>query len=241
MIDPAAIRLLPCGDAALTVELGDRIDPALNAAVLALDAAIAADPPAGLVETVPTYRSLLLAFGPDGYDLEAVAAHVRPLAAGLAGAPTPRARLWRVPSWFGGDAALDLADAAAALDMAPEALLERFCAAEYRVYMLGFMPGYAYLGGLPAELTLPRRKDPRLEVPAGSVMFAGIQAGIVPGPMPAGWHVIGRTPLAAFDRGREPPFLFQPGDRVRFAPIDAAEFARRAADPDAWRACLEPA
>jgi KipI family sensor histidine kinase inhibitor len=117
-------------------------------------------------------------------------------------------------------------------------VIELHCATDYRVYMLGFSPGYAYLGAPPKELQLPRRETPRLMVPANAIMQGGAQAGISPLAMPSGWHILGRTPIRLFDMRRDPPFLLAQGDRVRFHAIDADRFA--AMEAEAERAIIMP-
>lgn len=217
------VRLLPCGDTAMSVEFGDVIDAAVNARVLALDAALAAEPPAGLRETVPTYRSLLLHFDPLATDLPALRRHVLTLCekpAELRG----QIRRWRVPVVYGGEFGMDLDDLAARHGMTTEALVARHAAATYVVAMIGFMPGFAYLSGLDPALATPRRTQPRARTPAQSVSIGGAQAAISTVEGPSGWHMIGRTPARGFMPGRDPVFTYAPGDEIRFERIS----------PDAW-------
>lgn len=224
------MRILPVGEAALSVEFADRIDPEAEARVRALDAALAADPPPGFVEAVPSYRSLLVIFDPLAISAAALGARVTRVVAGPvvdAAAPT---RTLTIPVLYGGEAGPDLADLAAGKQMTAQQAAMLHAAAAYRVVMIGFLPGFAYLSGLPDALATPRRATPRTRVPAGSVMIGGVQAGIAPIDMPSGWHVIGRTPVRPFDLGRDPPFLFAPDDRLRFAPIDQAAYDRIAGD-----------
>lgn len=221
-----APRVLAAGDAAFSVEFGDAIDPALNARVHALDRALAAAPLPGVIETVPTYRSLLVYFDPARTEPETLRTDLLARAAATEGAAPAPGRLFRVPVRYGGPMGEDLEAVAAQLNLAPEELVRRHSAPEYRVYMIGFSPGLAYLGGLPPELVIPRRDDPRPAVPRGAVLMAGQQTLFYPVEMPTGFHVLGRTPVRAFDLGRPEPFLLQPGDRVLFHAIDDAEYAR---------------
>ena len=224
-MQPAASpRLLRCGDGALSVEFGSTTDPALNAQVLALDAALAAQPVPGIVETVPTYRSLLIQLDPLQTDFPALEAKIAALCAQPA-IERAKPRLWHVPVVFGGDDGMDLADLAARHAMTEQDLVARFCAATYRVAMIGFMPGFAYLGGLDPALTTPRRLQPRMRVPAQSISIGGGQAAIMTVEGPSGWHMIGRTPMRAFLPGREPVFLYEPGDEIRFEPMAAQDWA----------------
>ncbi len=221
--DPPPPRLSPCGDGAVSVEFGDVVDPDLNGLVLALDAALARDPPHGLIETVPTYRSLLIQFDPVETDYAALERRLLALCRKLE-PQTIAARRWRVPVLYGGDAGIDLGDLAAAHGLSEEDVVRLHSAAVYRVYMIGFMPGFAYLGGLDPRLHRPRRPEPRLVIPAQSISIGGAQTAISTVEGPSGWHLIGRTPVRGFQRGREPVFLFEAGDEIVFVPITAVEW-----------------
>jgi KipI family sensor histidine kinase inhibitor len=215
-----APRVRPAGDSAITVEFAEEISSEVNEAVQALDAAIRAEMPPGVIETIPTYRSLLVTFDPTATDPEALGERVLELAAARTASRRRDRRRWFIPACFGGEFGLDLRDVAARVGLAPAEVVRRHCETDYRVYMIGFSPGFAYLGGLPAELRLPRREDPRLSTPAGSVMQGGDQAAISPLAMPSGWHLLGRTPVPIFDLRRpRRPFLLAPGDRVRFEAV----------------------
>ena len=224
-------RFLDAGEAALVVEFGARVDPAINDRVLALDAALGRDPPPGLCETVPTYRSLMIHYDPLVLArTELVAAVEDRLGAG--GSARAPGRRWTIPCCYDPAFAEDIAEAAdlAGLDVAAVAALHADAA--YRVYMYGFAPGFAYLGGLPEALALPRRPSPRPPHPPGAVMIGGGLAAIGTFPMPTGWYVLARTPERLFVDGREPAFLIESGDTLRFEPVDAATFSdleRRAA------------
>jgi KipI family sensor histidine kinase inhibitor len=232
---------LPAGDAALVVELGSVIDAELNDAVHRLDAAINAAKPAGLIETVPTYRSILVLFDPVVAAAEDMGRACLDLAGALdRGRGATPSRRWRVPVAFGGALGEDLPLVAAQSGLSEAAVVALHCRTDYRVYMLGFAPGFPYMGTLAPELRLPRRENPRLAVPAGSVIQGGQQAAIMPLEMPSGWHILGRTPVRLRDDRRAEPFLLAPGDVVRFAAMDPAELpaleARAAAgDPIATR------
>jgi KipI family sensor histidine kinase inhibitor len=218
-------RFLPAGDAALVVELGDSIDLAINERVHALARAIEQSAPAGLRETVPTYRSLLVHYDPLQTSLEEVQTLVRSAMERCTAAPPPQPRVVDIPTVYGGDFGPDIAYVAAHNGLTVEEVVRLHSAPLYTVYMLGFTPGFPYLGGLPRELATPRLATPRLAVPAGAVGIAGSQTGIYPLPTPGGWQLIGRTPAVLFDPQRTPPALLEPGDRVRFVPISGEEFA----------------
>ena len=224
-------RFLPCGDAAVAIEFGTSIDPAISSRVLALDAALNAAPPRGLIETVPTYRSLMLQFDPLIFDYEDLQQRVAELAGKLDAAPK-RGRRWRVPVVYGGNFGIDLDATAELHGLTPAQLIDKHAAPVYRVYMIGFMPGFAYLGGLDPSIATPRRTDPRPMTPAGTISIGGIQALIACQAMPSGWHLLGRTPVRTFMAGREPAFLIEAGDEVVFEPVEAArwEALERAAE-----------
>ncbi len=219
--DPA---FLPCGDAALSIEFGRAVDPHLNALTLDLDAALAAAPPEGLLETVPTYRALLVHFDPLVTDHSEIEQAVRGLLANLeTSAKTPRR--WRVPVVYGGEYGVDLEALAQEHGLTPEDVIARHTGAVYTVAMLGFMPGFCYLAGLDPSLATPRRTDPREVTPAGTIAIGGDQANIASIEAPSGWNLIGRTPLRNFMPARDPAFLIGAGDEVVFKAIAEDDWA----------------
>ena len=220
--DPPTI--VPSGDEAVLVDFGDRIDPSLNHRVLALDRLLTSSPVPGMVETVPALASLLVRFDPDVVTHDAVRdALEAQLATNLAAeAPAPR-RGWTIPVLYGGEVGIHLDEAAERLDLSPEELAARHAAEELRVLMLGFTPGFAYLGIGGEEWALPRRPTIVREVPPGAVIVAVRQTGVCSTTMPTGWWVIGHTPLRTFDPDADEPFLFEPGDRVRFETLSEEE------------------
>ena len=227
-------RVQPFGETAALLELGDRPDLALNVRVHAVAARLRAAAPPGVLALVPGYASLLVELDPRATTYEVVAAALLDaLGAGGTDAPTPT-RLRLVPTVYGGEHGPDLAPVARRLGLSPEDVVRLHTAAEQRVYMLGFSPGFPYLGDLPAALALPRRATPRERVPVGSVAIAGRQTGIYTHATPGGWHLLGRTPLRLFDPLRDPPTYLAPGDRVRFVPIPAEEWPHHAGPPADW-------
>jgi KipI family sensor histidine kinase inhibitor len=229
-----APRLLPCGDAALVVQFGEEIDPALNARVLALDARVAQGIP-GVIETVPTYRSLLVHYDPTATDYRTLGEALLGLSANLPETPT-EGRLWRIPVVYGGEFGIDLESVAAHHGITTDELIRRHSAPIYRVYMMGFLPGFAYLGGLDPSIAISRRESPRLKTPAGTISIGGIQALVASLEAPSGWHLLGRTPVRNFMAHRDPVFILDAGDRVKFEPIPASEWPRL----DAAAAAGEP-
>jgi KipI family sensor histidine kinase inhibitor len=219
-------RLLPSGDSAITVEYSRAIDAAANQSVLALDRALAREPIEGVTEAVPTYRSLLVHYDPARIDFDTLGKRLLALAQSPAEA-TAGARRWRIPVAYGGEHGIDLEDVAKALNTTPDEIVARHVAGNYRVAMIGFTPGWSYLSGLEKSLHMPRRQNPRLLTPAGTISIGGVQTGVQCLAGPSGWHLLGRTPVRTYQLHRDPTFLLEPGDYVRFAQIDAKTFAER--------------
>ena len=210
-------RLLPSGDSAITVEFSRTIDDAANRRVLALDRALAAEPIAGVTEAVPTYRSLLVHYDPlqIGFDdLGDEAARARRTADRRR---RSKARRWRIPVVYGGEHGIDLEDVAKTLNTTPDDIVARHTAGHYRVAMIGFTPGWSYLSGLADFLHLPRRQNPRLLTPAGTISIGGVQTGVQCLAGPSGWHLLGQTAVRTYQLHRNPIFLLEPGDQISFA------------------------
>lgn len=234
----AAPRFLALGDSALSIELGDARDRATSARVLAFDeavsAAVAGGRLPGVIEAVPTFRTLTIHLDPVVTTPAEVADRVRGLIP-MDGAARHGGRRWRLPVCYEGDCAPDLAEVAARIDLAPADVVARHSARTYDIYMLGFLPGFGFMGDVEPVLDLPRRAEPRTRVPAGSVAIAIGLTAIYPFESPGGWHLLGRSPVLLFDLRRAEPALFAPGDTVRFAPVDRAAYdalAARAAAGD---------
>lgn len=232
MRDESPVRFLRAADQAVIVEFGDTIDAAINRRVVGLDDALAAKPISGVLETIPTYRSLFVRYDPvitSGSDLIAALRERLP----SVGEQQSSGRLWTVPAHYGGAAGIDLDDVARLHGLTAEEVIALHSGARYRVFMIGFMPGYAYLGGLPEVLHTPRLENPRPLLPAGGLAIGGRQASINSVAAPSGWRFLGRTPLKLFDPVRDPAILMRAGDEVRFERIDAAEAERLDAVADA--------
>jgi inhibitor of KinA len=220
----AGYRIVPAGDSALLVEFDERIDPEVNASVIALARAIRTDPVIGVRDVVPTYRAVAIYFDPLRTSADALVTRIHREAARAAsptaGPPTPI----RIPVCYGDEFGPDLPAVAAVAHATEADVIEWHTAPTYRVFMLGFVPGFAYLGIVDARIAVPRHTTPRVRVPRGSVGIAGVQTGIYPAETPGGWQLIGRTPLKPFDADRAEPFLMQAGDTVQFYAIDRAQF-----------------
>ncbi|MDR7486702.1 MAG: 5-oxoprolinase subunit PxpB [Armatimonadota bacterium] len=223
-------HLRPAGDRGILVEYPLEVSPETCAQVLGADAALAGLP--GVVETVPAFRSVLVVYDPRAVTFDDLADRAEHAVRRAKPVALESGRLIEVPVVYGGAAGPDLEEVASACGLQPDDVIRLHSEPLYLVYMLGFAPGYPYLGLLPAPLRLPRRAAPRLRVPAGSVAIADQFSGIYPQETAGGWHLVGRTPLVLFDPARTPPFLLRPGDRVRFVPVrDAAPQAAPARSP----------
>ncbi len=231
-----APKLLALGDAAWTVEFGESIDPALHARVLGLAGAIElartaagegaadADGFAAIVDVVPTFRSLSVHYKPLRCDGERLGAALLRLAAS-SGTASRAGRHWRIPVCFDDDLAPDLAELAAAKNMRRDEVIALMSEATFEVYMIGFMPGFPYMGGLPAQLEMPRLSSPRKAVPARSLAVAGTMCAVYPWESPGGWRLLGRTPVPMFSASdSESPALLASGDSVRWQAIDRQAF-----------------
>ncbi len=218
---PPVIRHL--GDRGLLVELGSGIDPAVNRRVQQLQQRLARENPVGMVETVPAYSALLVIFDP----LQAAPEVLKRRIAGLcrfdAALPPERSDVFEIPVVYGGEDGPDFETVAAYHGLSGEDVIRLHSGSVYRVYMIGFTPGYPYMGELPEALNTPRRETPRTRIPKGSVAIAQRQTGIYPVVSPGGWQIIGRTPVELFDARREAPSLLAMGDQVRFIPVSPEE------------------
>lgn len=212
------------------ITLGDTIDERTHRLVRAAAKRIRGDPPPGFVDLVPAFVSIAVHYDPIAAarrgeaPYEDVVSFLRDRLAGLDVEELGAPRIVEIPVCYGDDLGPDLDDVARLHDLTSEEVVELHSGAEYLVYMVGFMPGFAYLGGLPEQIATPRRKTPRTAVPAGAVGIGGRQTGVYPLVSPGGWNLIGRTPVKIFDIAREEPTLLATGDRVRFRPISRAQF-----------------
>jgi inhibitor of KinA len=224
-----APRLLDAGDGAVTVEFATRIDTDVVARVGAFDRALSAARARGelpgLVETMPTFRSLTVLYDPLRTRRSALDPVLRRLLDATDVPPSAAPRAWRLPVCYGGAYGADLDDVAQAVGLSPGAVAELHAATEFTVFMIAFMPGFAFIGGLPPSLSVPRLREPRLRVPAGSVAITGPLTAIYPWESPGGWRLIGRSAARLFDAQASPPALLAPGDRVRFEAVSEQRHA----------------
>jgi inhibitor of KinA len=227
------MHFTPLGDRAITITLGDTIDLSTHRRVRAVSSALDARPLAGVVDQAPAFASVTVHYDPTRVSgdarrspYERLVAQLDHLLAGVREEDLPPPRQVEISVCYGGELGPDLEDVARRHELSPQEIVDLHTGADYLVYMVGFMPGFAYLGGLPARLATPRRPTPRTAVPAGTVGIGGNQTGVYPLESPGGWNLIGRTPLKIFDIGREPATLLTTGNHARFFPISAREFDR---------------
>lgn len=218
----SAASVLPFGDQGLVVEFAHELSPEINGRARALARSLAGAP--GVVETVPTLRAVLVVVDPRAADRDQLAEVADRLARDLTPDLGGRGRVLELPVVYGGESGPDLEEVARAHAMSPQDVIEVHAGQEYLVFMLGFAPGFPYMGTLPPPLHTPRLRSPRTRVPAGSVGIADVLTGIYPLATPGGWRIIGRTPQVIYDPRDPDPFLLHPGDRVRFVPVRAATF-----------------
>jgi KipI family sensor histidine kinase inhibitor len=212
------------GDRGLLLEFGDEISREVNAKVRRMALAIQAEAIEGIVETVPTYRSLLIIYNPMVLPVRGLRKRIIQVEEDLRQTPLPEPKLTRIPVVYGGIYGPDLEGVAKYHQISPEAVIQLHCSNPYLIYMIGFMPGYPYMGEIPQALVTPRLKTPRFYVPEGSVAIAQRQTGIYSMESPGGWRILGRTPVELFDPRNDPPALLQMGDFVQFYPITEHEY-----------------
>jgi KipI family sensor histidine kinase inhibitor len=212
------------GDCGLLLEFGDEISSEVNEKVRRMALAIQPEAIEGIVETIPTYRSLLIIYNPLILPIDDLKKRLYLIERGLQQTPFPEPKLTRIPVVYGGPYGPDLEEVAKYHRISTGEVIRLHCSRPYFIYMIGFMPGFPYMGELPEELITPRLKTPRLLVPAGSVAIAQKQTGIYSMDSPGGWQILGRTPVKLFGPEREPPALLQMGDLVQFYPISEKEF-----------------
>jgi inhibitor of KinA len=209
-------RVEMLGDACVTIRFETAIDPIVNARCVALAEALGRLRSDGIRDVIPTYDAVAVHFDPARVDRGWLAEEMGVIASTIHAPREPAARTIEIPVSYGGADGPDLAGVAAFAHCSEEEVIRLHTKTGYRVYMLGFLPGFPYMGSVDPRIAVPRLETPRLRVPAGSVAIAGFQTGIYPFDTPGGWRVIGRTSTKLFDAGREDPFLLEAGDRVQF-------------------------
>jgi inhibitor of KinA len=220
-------RFLTAGDRGLLVEFGDKIDPEINEKIREISIALEKMPIEGVVETVPTYRSILIFYDPATTSPDRLRREILGLEKRNAGVTMPPPQIIEIPVVYGGEYGPDLEFVATHNGLTPEEVIEIHTSGTYLIYMLGFTPGFPFLGGLSERLFTPRLKTPRAVVPAGSVGIANNQTGIYPIDSPGGWQLIGKTPVRLYQPDQEEPILLKPGNVLKFKRITDQEYRQR--------------
>ncbi len=218
------VQIFHMGDRGLLLEFGDEISQEINEKVRRMAFAIQSEALPGILETVPTYRSLLVLYNPLILSITDLKKRLESIEERLQQSPFPEPKLTRIPVVYGGKFGPDLESVAEYHHSAPDEIIRLHCSRAYLIYLIGFMPGFPYMGELPEGLMTPRLKTPRLSVPTGTVAIAQKQTGIYSMDSPGGWQLLGRTPVRMFDPGKDPPAYLRMGDRVQFYPISEKEF-----------------
>lgn len=218
------LRILPAGDLACVAEFGNEISMNCNEKVMMLNQNLKKNGIEGIVETIPTFRSLLIYYDPLKISYRKLCRYIRAASETGTDSKAKSKRIVEIPVCYGGQFGEDLADVASHAEMSETEVIKLHSGMDYLIYMLGFLPGFPYLGGLDKRLETPRLSNPRTAIPAGSVGIGGKQTGVYPIASPGGWRLIGRTPLKLYDIEREKPALYQAGDYIRFRPISEAEY-----------------
>ena len=225
----ADVRFLLTGDTSVCVEFGNEISEPINAQIRAFNIALSSSSIPGIVETVPTYRSLMVHYDPEVIRCAPLMDELKGLLGQLDKIVIPPSEVLEIPVLYGGEMGPDLPFVAEHAGKTEEEVIKIHTSTEYLIYMLGFTPGFTYLGGMSDEIATPRLKTPRVKIPAGAVGIAGSQTGVYPIESPGGWQLIGRTPVRMYDSGRETPILPQAGQYIKFYAIDQAEYDKIAA------------
>ena len=220
------VRYLVAGDSAVCVEFGNEISPEINKKIRAFKIAVEKSDIPGIVETVPTYRSLLVHYHPEVIGFKALTEKFYKLMGSLSSIPIPPPTVIEIPVLYGGEMGPDIENVAEHNHKTVEEVIKIHTSEEYLIYMIGFIAGFKYLGGMSKEIATPRLKSPRVKIEGGSVGIAGEQTGIYPVASPGGWQLIGRTPLKLYDADREKPVLLEAGQYIKFAAVTEEEYKK---------------
>ncbi len=226
------VRFLLTGDTSLSAEFGNEISESINAQIRAFTIALEKSGVPGIVELVPTYRSCMIHYDPGIISYRALTKRLEGLLGQLGSIEIPPSDVLEVPVLYGGEMGPDLAFVAEHAGISEQEVIDIHTSTEYLIYMLGFTPGFTYLGGMSDKIETPRLKQPRVKIPAGSVGIAGKQTGVYPIDSPGGWQLIGRTPVKMYDPNRETPILPKAGQYIKFRAIDQAEYGEIAAQAE---------
>jgi KipI family sensor histidine kinase inhibitor len=217
-------KYLNAGDRSLVIEFGDSIEEQINAKIRSLTLAIEREVIVGIIETIPTYRSLMIIYEPMLIELDELIDKVKSIETKMDEMKLPDAKIIEIPTIYGGEYGPDLEFVAEHNKISLEEVIKLHTSRSYLIHMIGFTPGFPYLGGMNDIIATPRLQNPRTKIPVGSVGIAGNQTGIYPIESPGGWQLIGRTPVKLYDPYRKEPVLLNAGDYIRFVQIDENEY-----------------
>ncbi|MBZ9687141.1 5-oxoprolinase subunit PxpB [Clostridium estertheticum] len=218
------VKYLTAGDRGLVIEFGDEIEEGINSKIRSLTLAMEREGIKGIIETIPTYRSLMVIYDPMIIELVELIDNVKSIQAKMDEMKLPDAKVIEIPTFYGGEHGPDIEFVAQHNEISIEDVIKIHTSMEYLIYMIGFTPGFPYLGGMNDKIAAPRLQTPRTKIPVGSVGIAGNQTGIYPIESPGGWQLIGRTPVNLYDPYRKEPVLLNAGDYIKFIQIDEVEY-----------------
>lgn len=225
-------ELFPFGDNTVLIEMGKNINEMVLQTVQSLTAFLEDSPPLWMIEYIPAFTTVTILYDVQKVTYEDVCNHLTNLFSKLLISTPVQPRIVEIPVCYGGEFGPDLDVVAQRNGLLPSEVIDIHSSSEYIVYMIGFAPGFPYIGGMPSKISVPRKSTPRLKIPAGSVGIAGMQTGVYPIESPGGWQIIGRTPLKLFSLEREQPSLLQTGDHIRFRPIPFEEYKEQEMDEE---------
>ena len=225
------VKLLPCGDSAVTVEFSREISEAVNGKIRFLASWLENERIDGVIETIPTFRSITVFFDPLVIKKKRLCRLILAAMKGYTEETSGEKRVFKIPVCYEGEYAPDLEDMAKITGLDPDVIVDIHTSRDYLIYRLGFLPGFPYLGGMDERIEAPRLDSPRTAIPAGSVGIGGSQTGIYPLASPGGWRLIGRTPIKIYDPERKEPIFYRAGDYIRFVKITEEEFSLIASNP----------
>lgn len=219
-------KFIPAGDVSLVMEFGNSISPLINSKIRNMANILIQTPIKGIIEIIPTYRSISIIYNPIEIEYDELVNHLTELESSLGEGTKGEIRIVELPTVYGGEYGPDIEYVAKHNNLTVDEVIKIHTSRDYLLYMLGFTPGFGYLGGMSEKIATPRLQTPRTKIPAGSTGIAGSQTGIYPIDSPGGWQLIGRTPIKLYDPLAEPPVLLNAGDYIRFVPIDEEEYLR---------------